>query len=274
MTVSVRALTEHFSPQMVLTLRAGLSTLLVVAIFALLPAVRHYFRISVPWAHIARGLCMAISTLLGFYTLANIPLATATVLFFTAPIFAVIIAATVQKERVGPRRWAAVFAGFLGALIILRPSSDGVDIAMLTAVGSSVFFATALTLSRQVGGADGAVSAFATSVAVTVLLAFPLSIGSFALPDTVPVWALVLLLVATGGARNIADIQAYRYADAGVVGPIAYLRLVLIGAAGFLWFGEIPDEATLLGAAIIISSTLYIARREARLGKKSAGGGP
>ncbi|MEL6584683.1 MAG: DMT family transporter [Pseudomonadota bacterium] len=273
MAVSVRALSEHFSPQMVLTMRAGFSTLLVLIAVLALPWARRQLKITVPWAHAARGFCIAVSTLLGFYTIANLPLATSTVLFFTAPIFAVIIAAVFQKEAVGPRRWSAVIAGFIGALIILRPDADGVNIAMVSAVGCSLFFAIALTLSRQVGGADGPVSAFATSVVVTVMFAFPVSITTFALPTTLPLWGLVVLLVATGAARNIADIQAYRFADAAVVGPIAYLRLVLIGGAGFILFGEVPDAPTLIGAIIIIAATLYIARREAQLGKKGAGGG-
>ncbi|MEL7215108.1 MAG: DMT family transporter [Pseudomonadota bacterium] len=274
MTVTVRAMTDHFSPSMTLALRAGLSVILLVVLAAAMTNLRHHLRFTLLRAHLLRGLCIGVSTLLGFYTIAHIPLATATVLFFTAPIFAVIIAATVQGEPVGPRRWSAVIAGFVGALIILRPGFDGFEPAMLAALGSSVFFATALTMSRQVAGADGPIAAFASSVVVTVIFATPFALPDFALPGTLPLWALALLLVATGGARNIADIQAYRYGDAGVVGPIAYLRLVLIGAAGFVLFGEVPDGPTLVGAVIIIASAFYIARREAQLSKARAGGGP
>ena len=72
-------------------------------------------------------------------------------------------------------------------------------------------------------------------------------------------------LVAAGAARGVADIQAYRHGEASVMGVIAYLRLVLIGGAGYFMFAETPDAATLLGGAIIIGATLYIAQREARL---------
>ncbi len=67
--------------------------------------------------------------------------------------------------------------------------------------------------------------------------------------------------------RSIADIYAYRYGEAGILAPAAYTRLVFIGIAAYVMFGEVPDVATIIGAAIIIVSTLYIARREAMLKK-------
>lgn len=271
MTISVRALAEAFSPAMILMMRAGISLFLLAMILLLLTRYRYLFAITAWPAHTIRGLCIAVSTLLGFYALATIPIATATVLFFTAPVFAVLISAVFQGETVGLRRWSAVIAGFCGALIILRPGLGTFNPDMLAAIASSIFFATALTLSRRVAGADGPVSAFATSVVMTSIFAFPFALPVWELPTNLPLWALVIVLVVTGGARNIADIQAYRYGDAGVVGPIAYLRLIIVGVAGFIWFDEVPDAVTIIGALIIISATLYIAQRERQLGRQSRG---
>lgn len=269
MTISVRELSQDFSAAMVLLLRAGVSSLLIVLIILPVTGLRKQLRFSQPKVHLIRGLFIAGSTLMGFYTIAEMPLATATILFFTAPIFAVILAALVHGEKVGPRRWSAVFAGFVGALVILRPGYIPFEFAMLTALGSSLMFAGALTMSRGIAQADGPLSAFVSSVFITTVFAIPFAAPSFALPMGLATWAVALVLVVTGGARNIADLQAYRYADASVLGPIAYLRIVFIGAAGYFLFDESVDMPTLIGAVIIIGSTLYIAQREAA--KRRAG---
>ncbi|MEO0911692.1 MAG: DMT family transporter, partial [Pseudomonadota bacterium] len=158
----------------------------------------------------------------------------------------------------------AVLAGFAGALIILRPGFQELHPAMLAALGSSALFAIALLQSRGLAEADGAFSAYTSSVIITTIISLPLMSGGWGLPQTGLTWGLVLLLTATGVARGVADIQAYRHGEASLLGPITYLRLVLIGGAGYLLYDEIIDGPTLLGAAIIIAATLYIARREAQ----------
>lgn len=268
MSVSVRWLTDELDSRMVLMLRSGITTVLIAGCLVL-PFVWRKLRFSRPRDHLIRGAFVAGSTHLGFYTLAHIPLATATVLFFTAPIFAVIIAATALGERVGPRRWSAVAAGFVGALIILRPGFIALEPAMLAALGSSILFAAALSMSRGLAQADGAMSAFVSSVVITALVTVPVAAPVWDVPTGTVAWIAVAVLVITGSARNVADLQAYRFADAAVLAPIAYLRIVFIGIAGYVLFGEVLDRYTLAGAVLIIASTLYIAHRARVVGSKS-----
>ena len=269
MSVAVRFVAEEVDSRMVVTLRAGITTGILLL---LLPFLRRHLRFTSPRDHLLCGAMIGFSTHLGFYTLAVLPLATATVLFFTAPIFATILAAAFQGERVGPRRWGAVAAGFAGALIILRPGFNGLDLAMLAALGSSLLFAIALSMSRRVAGADGPIAAFASSVVVTLLLSIPLALPVWDLPNSTTGWIAVAVLVACGAARNVGDLQAYRYADAGLLAPISYLRLVFIGVAGYLLFGEVIDGPTGAGAALIVAATLYIAHRARLAGSKSGRG--
>ncbi|WP_161860507.1 DMT family transporter [Algicella marina] len=264
MSVAVRELSGGLDSRMIVLLRATLSSAAILALLATLPRLRASLRFTRPATHITRGLLIALSTHLGFYTLAEIPLATAAILFFTAPIFATILAGPLLGEHVGPRRWAAVAAGFAGALIILRPGVGDLHPAMLAALGSSAFFAIALLQSRGLAEADGPFSAFTSSVIITALATLPFMSGGWGLPPTGFAWAITGLLVITGAARGIADIQAYRHGEASILGPITYLRLVLVGLAGYLFYGEIIDGPTLIGAAIIIASTLYISQRAAR----------
>ncbi len=264
MTVAVRSLAEGIDSRMVVLLRAGVTLLAVLPILAL-PRFRAQMRFSRPKMHLWRGLMVAVSTQLGFFTIANLPLATSTVLFFTAPIFATLLAGPINGERVGPRRWAAVLTGFVGALVILRPGLGGFDWAMLTALGSSLLFALSLATARGLADADGPISAFLSSVAITAVVGLPLALPVWQMPSGVWGWTGLAVLVGAGAARGVADIQSYRHGEAGVVGVIAYLRLVLIGLAGYVMFSETPDAYTMLGGAIIIGATLYIAQREARL---------
>ena len=122
MTVAVREMSLGMDSRAVVLWRSAV-TLALVLPFLAWPRARALMRFSRPWAHLLRGVMIAVSTHLGFYTISQLPLATTTVLFFTAPIFATMLAGPVNGEKVGPRRWAAVIVGFLGAVIIMRPGA-------------------------------------------------------------------------------------------------------------------------------------------------------
>jgi len=262
MTLAVRGVVEEIDSRMAVMFRATLTSLIILAAILLWPRLRHEMRFSRPWLHLVRGVMIGVSTNLGFYTIMMIPLATATVLFFTAPIFATVLGVVFHGERVGPRRIAAVTAGFVGALVILRPGFDGFHPAMLAALGSSSLFAVALTLSRNLANADGVLSTYFSSVLITSIVTLPVALPVWEMPQSTIVWLALAIVVITSALRGFADIQAYRHADAALLAPISYLRLVLIGLGAFFLFSETIDGPTLVGATIIISATLYIARRE------------
>jgi len=263
MALAVRGVVTEIDSRMVVMFRAGLTSIIAIIALILFVKLRKNLRFSKPWHHLFRGVLIGISTNLGFYTIMMIPLATATVLFFTAPIFATILGVIIHKERVGPRRIMAVAAGFAGALIILRPGLDGFQPAMLAALGSASLFAVALSLSRGLANADGVVSTYLSSVFISVLVTFPIALPVWEIPTHPLVWFGIGVLVVASAVRGFADIQAYRYADAALIAPVAYLRLVGVGVGAFFLFSEGIDRATWIGAAVIITATLYIARREA-----------
>lgn len=270
MTLAVRGVTLEVDSRMAVLFRAGITSVLIAVAVLMFASARRALRFSRPGQHLLRGALIGVSTNLGFYTLAHIPLGTATVLFFMAPIFASALGVLLHGERVGPRRIAAIAAGFLGALIILRPGFEAFHPAMLAALGSSLMFAIALTMSRNLANADGALSTYFSSVVITVIVTLPVAAPVWELPSSWITWGAVAVLVATSALRGVADIQAYRHADAALLAPISYLRLVLIASAAWLLFGETVDGPTWVGAGVIISATLYIARRDAvrRKGKK------
>lgn len=272
MTLCVRYLTPDLHTAMLAFLRAILG-LAVLLPFALPGKQRSGLRFTAWHWHLARGVCFAIALNLGFYALWQLPLAQATVLMFLAPVFVTVLAGPVLGERVGPRRWAAVAAGFLGTLILLRPGggpgADVLDWGAVAAVVSSLVFALALLIGKMLAPRDGTSSVFVSSTLLVAVFTLPPALFVWQIPVNAWQWALIIALAATSSLRSYADIRAYAAGEAGFLAPFSYLRLILVGLAGYLLFGEVLDGATWLGGAIIVGATLYIAWREARLGKPS-----
>jgi drug/metabolite transporter (DMT)-like permease len=243
---------------------------IVVIALAAMPGTRAKLQFSHPWLHVIRGCLIGASTQFGFYSIAVVPLATAAALMLTAPIFAAVFNIFLHREVIGPRRIIAAVVGFVGALIVLRPTISSVDVGMVAALISSVLFGLTLSLSRNVTRVDGAASTYVSSVFFTALMAMPLAFLDFQLPSAWVIWGAVGVVVVTSFIRNIGDILAYHWAEASALITLTYTRLVLIGVMAYFLFDEVPDLPTLIGAAIIIGSTLYIAQRQAALKRKVA----
>ncbi len=269
MTVAIRYLSVDLDSRMIAYLRSALG--LWILLPWLIDGSWRALRFSRPWLHALRGALMAGALNFGFYAISAMEMATVTILFFLAPIFATALAGPMLGETVGLRRWAAVGAGFLGALIILRPGVVGLDWAALAAVASAACFSVSLLLSKTLGSADGARSVLISSTAVAVVLTLPIAAPVWALPSTAEIWFWVGVLVLSSSLRMYADIRGYAIGEAGFLAPFSYLRLLFVGVAGWLLFAEAPDAFTIAGGAVIAGATLYIAHREARLNKRIAG---
>ncbi len=262
MTLGARGAYIELDSRMLVILRAIGGIALVGLAMGVSPRAVGPIRFSQPWLHFIRGALVACSTHLGFYAISEMQLAAATVLFFSAPIWTTLFAPLVLGERVGPRRWSAVLVGFAGVLIVLRPGSLEIGPPVFAALGSSALFAAVLLMSRKVANKDGPWATYLSSVTVTVLLSLPVTVPIWHVPVSGYGWFLLAVVTLSSMIRNIADIQAYRVADASFLAPLSYLRLIIIAVAAYFWFGEIPDHYTWIGGAVIISAALYIARRE------------
>ena len=268
MAISVKELGQIFDSRLLVLFRAGLLIFFLGIPALIVSDFRKKLKFTEPKLHISRGILIAFSTHLGFYTLTKLPIATTTVLFFTAPIFATVLSIYINKEKVGYRRWFAVIIGFLGVIIILQPGFNGFYFAMITALFSSFLFAVALAYSRRIVLADGVVSTYLSSVLITFLISVPIaySLLESSYFGSIPmhILALIILLATTSFLRGIGDMQAYRYGEAAILAPFTYLRLILVGIVGYFLWGEIPNFVTLLGAFVIIGSAIYIGHRETK----------
>ena len=274
MTVAIRLLTPDVHSAMLAFMRSGFGVFLVLPFFWKARHEGKPLRFTAWKLHIVRGVLIALALNCGFYAIWKLPMATATLLFFTAPVFATIFAIPLLGERVGPRRWTATAMGFLGAVIVLRPGFGETDPAMLMALASSLAFALTLLTGKLAARVDGNDSVFVSSSVIVVFGTLPPALFVWQVPTEPLLWAFIALLVAGSTLRQYADIRAYSAGEAGFLAPFSYLRLVTVGVAGYVLFGETIDRWTIAGGAIIILSTLYIALRGAgRAPAGPAGGG-
>ena len=214
-----------------------------------------------PGLQVTRGLCITASSILFVYGVRQMTMAQATTISFLSPLLVTILSIPLLNETVGPRRWAAVAAGMLGMLIVVRPGLGGFQPAALFGVASGFCWAMALIITRKM----------ATSDAPQTTILWSAAIGTAILTLIVPfvaVWptpgqlglSLVLGVLASGGQWMI--ILAHRLAPASLLAPFFYGQLLWVSGLGFLVFGNLPDQWTLTGAGIIIASGLYTAHRE------------
>jgi len=219
-------------------------------------------------AHAGRTAVGLIGMVFNFSAILLLPLAEATTLQFTVPIFATILGALVLREGVGRHRWAAVAAGFAGVLIVAQPSGGHFPlIGTLIGLTAALFVAIIAILLRQLGRTE---SAGTTVFWFSLLSLPPLGIAySFGIQPHDPwTWATLVGIGVIGGIGQIALTASLRFAAVSAVVPMDYSSLVWATLYGWLLFGALPTPYTWVGAPIIIASGLYIVWRERRIGLK------
>ncbi|MDC0505821.1 DMT family transporter [Amylibacter sp.] len=266
MAISVRGASLGLDTRLLVGYRLFFTLILIGILILIVPRLRTKVHFKQPRAHLIRGILMAFSVHLGFYTLSIVPLAAAAILFATAPIFATIISVAMGRETIGIRRTLAILVGFIGTIIVMRPSSEIIDTNMIYGIGSSIFFSFSLVMSRNLARTDGPLSTLISTSAIGLIVTIPLAAPVFEITTDTNIILWTLVLIIFGILRQYSDIQAYTYAQAAVIAPISYFRVVLIGLMAYLFFNEIPVVTTYIGATIIIAATIYITNRE-RLAK-------
>ncbi len=212
------------------------------------------------WLHASRALAGLIATFLWFAAMSWMPLAEATAISFTAPLFTTILAALFLGEMVGARRWVAVLVGFGGALIILRPGLQVVSPAAMLMLGGAFFISVAAAHVKALTRTEhpdtivfylNLMTTPASAIAVLFVWVWP-SPGILA-------WLVAIGFFAFTG--HLAYTRAWASADASAIAPYDYSRLIFTAALAFAFFGEMPDIWVWTGSAVIALATIFIARR-------------
>lgn len=217
--------------------------------------------------YIVRCAAGIVSMLCGFWALVHLPLAQAVALSYSTPLFVTIGAVLVLGEVVRMRRWSAVIAGFIGVLVIVRPTAADFSSATLIALLAAAISGGVTISIKYLSRTDPTDRIVILTTLLWVPLSLPFALTVWKWPDAAT-WPWLVLSGALGTSGHYCWTRALKMAEASALAPLSYLQLVVVGTLAWLLFGEIIDSYTASGAAIVIAASLYIARREARVARE------
>ena len=217
-----------------------------------------------------RGFCHSLAIILWFFAMTRITIAEVTAMNYMTPIYITIGAALFLGERLASRRILAIIAGFLGALIILRPGFRELTDGHMAMIGAAMFFAVSyLTAKRMADEVSATAIVAMLTITVTICLA-PFAAAVWVMPTLTQVfWMFVVAVLATAGHYTMT--LAFAAAPVSVTQPVVFLQLVWSVLTGALLFAEPADGWVILGGAVIVAATTFIAIREAMLRHQSKG---
>jgi drug/metabolite transporter (DMT)-like permease len=211
--------------------------------------------------HALRGVINMVAMLMFFTALSITPIAKVTALGFTAPIFMAVLAVLVLGERFRIYRWSAIFFGFVGMLIILRPGLVVIDTGALLVIGSALLWAVAMLIIKIQSR---------TESSLTIVAYMGIFLGVFSIAPALWVWqpfelqtlGLMVLIGLFGSIAQMAISQSLKETDPTALMPFDFLKLIWTAMIGAWFFAEIPDMYTWIGATVIFLSGFFIAFRE------------
>ena len=234
-----------------------------------LPIMLIFFRKNLTWTEqpklqLIRGLLLFCANILFFYSISIISLAKALTLAFIAPLIVTALSPVLLGEKVGFRRWAAVVTGFIGSLIVIRPGFVELNLASIAALGTGVLYGFYLIITRKLHDSDNPLLTLLLTGIVGAVL------GSIIMPTvwvspTITEWYMMFAIGFFASLGHLLLILSLKYADVSKLAPFGYFEIVTNILIGYYFFNYFPDTWTFLGLFIIISSGIYIFRREHKL---------
>lgn len=243
-----------------------------------------------PWVHIVRACATFFAYTLYYLGLADLPLADAATLYYSAPLFITLLAIPFLSEHVGWRRGLAIIVGFAGVIVVLRPGTDIVNLAALLVIASSLSYAISAIITRRVGATEtgvamamsGCLFNLVASAAVGLVLghgkwdegshpSLSFLLRAWSMPD----WGDFGLMALCGiifGAGYYCLTEAYRVGRASTIAPFEYTALPWSVFWGWIAWQQLPGWTTLAGLVLIVGSGLYVLRREKAVGQKIVAG--
>lgn len=218
------------------------------------------------YIQISRSFALFLSTILFFFSISMISLTEALTLHFISPVIVTILSVLILRESVGIRRWIAVFLGFIGALIVIRPGFNEINTATLAAFGSGAAYAFYIISTRRLSMDSPLLTLVFTGItgALLISLVVPfywtwLSSGQ---------WFLLISLASIGSFAHLLMIISFRYAEASKLAPFAYFEIITNVLIGFFYFKDFPNKWIWIGLSFIVLSGVYISLRESSRKKK------
>jgi S-adenosylmethionine uptake transporter len=251
-------LVASFAVGQVLFLRSVGSAIILTPMVLRRP-IHELWRVEQPWVQVMRVVFATMDLSLFYTAVVYLPLADVMTFYMAGPIYVAAISHFLLGERIGWRRWLAVLIGFVGVVIALRPSTAMLTWPSVYGLLGSLGFAMTLVLNRQLRKtSDATLVTWQAVVALVVGAILAISHWKAMTPGEL---ASLLLLGIIASAGHLLIARSLKMAPASVLAPLQYTLLIWAVILGWLFFGDLPDPQTWVGAAIIIGSGLFIFHR-------------
>ena len=241
----------------------------MIPIFFLIPRERYFnfYKTNRPFLHFKRCLSGLVAIVAIFIALRNLPLATVVSITFAAPIFTTIMSIFFLSEKVGLYRWLAVIVGFIGILIISEPGFSSLNFYYIYPIIFCFGLSYVAIAIKQLSSTEPIwLIGLYFSFSIMIMSFFTLPQG-WILPNLKDLFLLCMVGIL-GGLANLWLTQSYKFSDVSLVTPLKYLALLFAIFFGYIFWNEIPTTKTLIGAMLVIISSVIIFRREFYLKKQ------
>ena len=274
----IKLLSEDFSVWQVVFVRSVVASVLLGGYVWWMRGLSNLYTRNLK-GNLLRASLMFMSHIFYYISIASLPLATAVALNFSAPLFIVLLARPLLGEQVGWRRWLAVGVGFVGVIVMIRPDTD-IELGAFFALAAAFTYALVIVSTRHLSRTESAdCIAFYSMVifmvwgalggTVVALLDLPMSdhpgiryvLNDWSLPS-LPSAALFLLIGVTAAVGHLCFAYAYKHAPASILAPFEYTALIMAALVGYIIWGDVPDAPMIVGAIVVVSSGVFLARLE------------
>ena len=231
------------------------------------PIMFFFFKKTLVWTNqpklqIVRGLILLFANICFFYSISIISLAKALTLAFIAPLIVTAFSPLFLNESVGLRRWTAVFLGFIGSLVVIRPGILEINLASLAALATGILYGFYILVTRKLSSSDNPLLTLLLTGMVGAIIVSTIMPFIWVKP-TLLQWSMMATIGVLASIGHFFLILSLKYADASKLAPFSYFEIVTNIAIGYYFFNDFPDNWTFLGLFIIIFSGIYISKREA-----------
>ena len=235
-------------------------------VFWTLPVMFFFFKKNLKWSEnpklqILRGMTLLSANVCFFYSISIISMAKALTLAFIAPLVTTSLSPVFLGEKVGIKRWSAVIVGFLGSLVVIRPGLIEFNLATISALGTGFFYGVYLIITRKLHSVDNPLlTLLITGVVGAIISSLLVPVVWINLSQSQWLWLALMGIFACLG--HLLLIYSLRYADASKLAPFGYFEIITNIILGYYFFKDFPDVWTFAGLFVIISSGIYVFRRE------------
>ena len=235
-------------------------------VFWTLPLMFFFFRKKLKWSEnpklqIFRGITLLSANVCFFYSISVISMAKALTLAFIAPLVTTALSPILLGEKVGIKRWSAVIVGFIGSLVVIRPGLIEFNLATIAALGTGFFYGVYLIITRKLHTVDNPLlTLLITGVVGAIISSLFVPIVWANLSQSQWLWLSLMGIFACLG--HLLLIYSLRYADASKLAPFGYFEIITNIILGYYFFKDFPDIWTFSGLFIIVSSGIYVFKRE------------